>query len=108
MGSSAQYVGLRDLDHDVPSSSCSLVPMIVLRGVVSVELLQVSWGICMSPVFTFPMLNLPASAYGSFRKLGVPYFGVLIKRILLFRVRNKGPPIFGNSHMPHKASATLR
>ena len=25
-------------------------------------------------------------AYGSFRKLGVPYFGVLIIRILLFRV----------------------
>ena len=28
----------------------------------------------------------PSSPYGSFRKLGVPYFGVLIIRILLFRV----------------------
>ena len=27
-----------------------------------------------------------SSTYGSFRKLGVPYFGVLIIRILLFRV----------------------
>ena len=27
-----------------------------------------------------------AQIYGSFRKLGVPYFGVLIIRILLFRV----------------------
>ena len=29
--------------------------------------------------------------YGSFRKLGVPYFGVLIIRILLFRVLYWGP-----------------
>ena len=29
--------------------------------------------------------------YGSFRKLGVPYFGVLIIRILLFRVLYQGP-----------------
>ena len=28
---------------------------------------------------------------GSFRKLGVPYFGVLIIRILLFRVLYRGP-----------------
>ena len=28
----------------------------------------------------------PVGAYGSFRKLGVPSFGVLIIRILLFRV----------------------
>ena len=34
---------------------------------------------------------------GSFRKLGVPYFGVLIIRILLFRVLYEGPQIFGNS-----------
>ena len=37
--------------------------------------------------------------YGSFRKLGVPYFGILIIRILLFRVLYEGPlfsetPIF--------------
>ena len=31
-------------------------------------------------------LGCRASGYGSFRKLGVPYFGVLIIRILLFRV----------------------
>ena len=29
--------------------------------------------------------------YGSFRKLGVPYLGVLIVRILLFRVLYLGP-----------------
>ena len=29
--------------------------------------------------------------YGSFQKLGVPYFGVLIIRILLFRVLYQGP-----------------
>ena len=28
---------------------------------------------------------------GSFRKLGVPHFGVLMTRILLFRVLDKGP-----------------
>ena len=38
------------------------------------------------------------TAYGSFRKLGVPYFGVLIIRILLFKVL-LGSPIFGNSHI---------
>ena len=37
--------------------------------------------------------------YGSFRKFGLPYFGVLIIRILLFRVLYYGPlfsetPIF--------------
>ena len=31
--------------------------------------------------------------------LGAPYFGVLIVRILLFRVLYLRPPIFGNSHM---------
>ena len=36
------------------------------------------------------------SLYGSFRKLGVPYFGVLNKRILLFRGSILGSPIFGN------------
>ena len=30
--------------------------------------------------------------HGSFRKLGVPYFGVLIVRILLFSVLYQGPP----------------
>ena len=34
---------------------------------------------------------------GSFRKFGVHYLGVLIIRILLFRVLYWGPPIFGNS-----------
>ena len=29
--------------------------------------------------------------FGSFRILGAPHFGVLIIRILLFRVRKKGP-----------------
>ena len=32
------------------------------------------------------------TSYGSFRKLGVPYFGVLTIRILLFRVLYWGPP----------------
>ena len=32
---------------------------------------------------------------GSFRKLGVPYFGVHIIRILLFRGTILGSPIFG-------------
>ena len=31
-------------------------------------------------------VHLSMSRYGSFRKLGVPYFGVLMIRILLFRV----------------------
>ena len=35
------------------------------------------------------------ASYGSFRKFGVPYFGVLIIRILPL----SGSPIFGNSHM---------
>ena len=30
-------------------------------------------------------------SYGGFRKWGVPYFGVLIVRILLFRVLHQGP-----------------
>ena len=33
----------------------------------------------------------PLNSYGSFRKLGGPYFGVLIIRILLFRVLYSGP-----------------
>ena len=42
--------------------------------------------------------------YGSFRKLGVPYLGVLIIRTLLFRVLFLGSPIFGNSHIgPQKS-----
>ena len=36
---------------------------------------------------------------GSLRKVGVPYFGVPITRILLFRVLYEGPLIFGNSHI---------
>ena len=34
---------------------------------------------------------------GSFRKLGVPYFGVLIRRILVIQGTIVGSPIFGNS-----------
>ena len=34
---------------------------------------------------------LQACHYGSFRKLGVPYFGVLMTRIPLFRVLYSGP-----------------
>ena len=34
--------------------------------------------------------------FGSYRKLGVPYFGVLIVRILLFRGAVLGSPRFGN------------
>ena len=37
------------------------------------------------PRLLYPVLN------GSFRKYGVPYFGVLIIRILLFRVLYQGP-----------------
>ena len=36
---------------------------------------------------------------GSFRKLGVPYFGILIVRILLFRGTVLGSPIFRNSQI---------
>ena len=36
---------------------------------------------------------------GSFRKWGVPYFGVLIIRILLFKGTILGSPIFGNPLM---------
>ena len=32
------------------------------------------------------------STFGSFRNLGLPYFGVLMIRILLFRVFYSGPP----------------
>ena len=35
-----------------------------------------------------------------FRTFGVPYFGVLIIRVLLFRVLHYvGSPIFGNPHI---------
>ena len=37
---------------------------------------------------------------GSFRKLGVPYFGVLIIRILLFRVLYWGPLFSETPHSP--------
>ena len=36
-------------------------------------------------------LQLAQKPYGSFRKLGVPYVGVLIIRILLFRVLYSSP-----------------
>ena len=38
-----------------------------------------------------PFLPFVMPAFGTFRKLGVPYFGVLIVRILLFRVLYQGP-----------------
>ena len=41
--------------------------------------------------------GFPRVPDGSFRKLGVPYFGVLIIKILLFRVLYLGP-LFSNSH----------
>ena len=37
------------------------------------------------------LYGLSGAGYGSFRKLGVPYFGVLIIRILRFRVHIKVP-----------------
>ena len=37
------------------------------------------------------VLGGPRDVLGSFRKLGVPYFGVLITRILLFRLLYWGP-----------------
>ena len=40
------------------------------------------WGRSLGAGLTVPS----GSKFGSFRKLGVPYFGVLIIRILLFRV----------------------
>ena len=43
------------------------------------------------------IIQIQTNFFGSFRKLGVPYFGVLIIRILLFRVLYLGSPIFGNS-----------
>ena len=36
-------------------------------------------------------LPLVVNSCGNFRKLGVPYFGVLIIRILLFKARKMGP-----------------
>ena len=45
------------------------------------------------------MITLP---HWGFRKLGVPYFGVVIIRILLFRVLHLGPVFFGNSHMNNR------
>ena len=37
-----------------------------------------------------PAAAIRTSRYGSFQQLGVPYLGVLVRRILLFRVRNFG------------------
>ena len=37
-------------------------------------------------------LQVSAATYGSFRKLGVPHLGVLILRILLFRVLHHPEP----------------
>ena len=47
----------------------------------------------------------PQVLYGSFRKFGVPYFGVLIIRILLFGGATLGSPIFGN---PQIGTRTLK
>ena len=51
--------------------------------------------------FQFPKFrSYSLHTCGTFRKLGVPYVGVLIIRILLFRVLYYiRPPIFGNPHM---------
>ena len=53
---------------------------------------------------TEELLILPSALSGSFRKLGVPYFGVLIIRILLFRVLYEGS-LF--SKTPKWANPTL-
>ena len=42
-------------------------------------------------------------AYGSFRKLGVPYFGVLVVRIPTIYGTILGSPIFGNSQITLEA-----
>ena len=46
------------------------------------------------------LVSRPQSSMWEFPKMGVPYFGVLIIRILLFRVLYWDPLIFGNSHVP--------
>ena len=45
----------------------------------------------LSPTKTAPDRSLIEPYYESFRKLGLPYFGVLIIRILLFRVLYQDP-----------------
>ena len=45
---------------------------------------------------------IPSARLGSFRKLGVPYFGVLMIRILLFRVLYWGP-LFSETPTPGAA-----
>ena len=44
-------------------------------------------------------LPYQGARYGTFRKLGCLFWGVLIIRILLFMVLYQGPPIFGKT--PH-------
>ena len=57
------------------SSSLELSLQMELRGFKVIQMLEK----CVLP--TGSLID-----FGSFRKLGVPYFGVLIIRILLFRV----------------------
>ena len=50
------------------------------------------------------LLQPPKTNHNNMREFpkmegGLPYFGVLIIRILLCRVLYLGPPIFGNAHM---------
>ena len=45
-----------------------------------------TFGRSFSQTLTLNADHRPPNPSGSFRKLGVPYFGVLIIRILLFRV----------------------
>ena len=49
-----------------------------------------------APNFKAPTVRFRL-VFWEFRKLGVPYFGILIIRILLFRGTVFGSPIFGNS-----------
>ena len=49
-----------------------------------------------APNFKAPIVRFRL-VFWEFRKLGVPYFGILIIRILLFRGTVFGSPIFGNS-----------
>ena len=60
------------------------------------SILSVVWWVILSPksVSASTQLLRYILSYGSFRKLGVPYFGILIIRILLFRVPQYNVPYF--------------
>ena len=55
------------------------------------------WGIHTQTTMYFLPYKPCFLPYGSFRKFGVPYLGVLIIRLLLFRVTILGSPIVGIS-----------